>query len=183
MENIEKRIAHYHLPGLFEFYDLYRIFLPLFFKHREYFYDWCDIGSIYGAPGDALWGGGRAGYGESTVAEVISLVNEFNIKPEEKDGKLSSSTKALEMLSIQEGNLPIVKALKKYRKESKVISSFGEKYLLKFLKANNRLHTRFNSVMSTGRISSSNPKIGALEIMKIGWIAGKLNRKICQPAA
>ena len=79
MENIEKRIAHYHLPGLFEFYDLYRIFLPLFFKHREYFYDWCDIGSIYGAPGDALWGGGRAGYGESTVAEVISLVNEFNI--------------------------------------------------------------------------------------------------------
>jgi hypothetical protein len=79
MENIEKRIAHYHLPGLFEFYDLYRIFLPLFFTHREYFYDWCDIGSIYGAPGDALWGGGRVGYGESTAAEVISLMNEFNI--------------------------------------------------------------------------------------------------------
>ena len=87
------------------------------------------------------------------------------------------------MLSLEEGNLPIVKTLKKYRKESKIISSFGEKYLLKFLKANNRLHTRFNSVMSTGRISSSNPKIGALEIMKIGWIAGKLNQKTRQPAA
>ena len=46
-----KATAHYHLPGLFEFYELYRVFLPLFYEHRAYFYDWCDIGSIYGAPG------------------------------------------------------------------------------------------------------------------------------------
>ena len=39
--------AYYHLPGLFEFYELYKEFLPLYRKHREYFYDWCDIGSIY----------------------------------------------------------------------------------------------------------------------------------------
>ena len=26
--------AHYHLPGLFEFYDLYRAFLPLYRTHR-----------------------------------------------------------------------------------------------------------------------------------------------------
>ena len=38
--------AYYHLPGLFEFYELYKEFLPLYRKHREYFYDWCDIGSI-----------------------------------------------------------------------------------------------------------------------------------------
>ena len=56
--------AYYHLPGLFEFYELYREFLPLFRAHREYFYDWCDIGSIYGAPADCVWGGGRAGFGE-----------------------------------------------------------------------------------------------------------------------
>ena len=37
--------AHYHLPGLFEFYEFYRVFLPLFYEHREWFYDWCDIGS------------------------------------------------------------------------------------------------------------------------------------------
>ena len=47
----EKRnVAYYHLPGLFEFYELYRRFLPLFYTHREYFYDWCEIGSVYGAP-------------------------------------------------------------------------------------------------------------------------------------
>ena len=45
--------AYFHLPGLFEFYELYRVFLPLFREHREYFFDWCEIGSIYGAPGAA----------------------------------------------------------------------------------------------------------------------------------
>ena len=58
------RKAYYHLPGLFEFYELYRVFLPLFREHREYFYDWCEIGSIYGAPADCIWGGGRAGLSE-----------------------------------------------------------------------------------------------------------------------
>lgn len=47
--------AYYHLPGLFEFYDLYAAFLPIFRKHRDYFYDWCEIGSVYGAPADCIW--------------------------------------------------------------------------------------------------------------------------------
>ena len=47
--------ACYHLPGLFEFYELYRRFLPLYREHREYFYDWCAIGSIYGAPAGCIW--------------------------------------------------------------------------------------------------------------------------------
>lgn len=29
--------AHFHLPGLFEFYDFYRVFLPLYRKHRDFF--------------------------------------------------------------------------------------------------------------------------------------------------
>ena len=44
------------------------MFLPLFYEHREYFYDWCDIGSIYGAPADCLWGGGRVGFGDHDPA-------------------------------------------------------------------------------------------------------------------
>ena len=50
MAQHERGTAYYHLPGLFEFYELYRVFLPLFREHREYFYDWCEIGSVYGAP-------------------------------------------------------------------------------------------------------------------------------------
>lgn len=71
--------AYYHLPGLFEFYELYHAFLPLFREHREYFYDWCDIGSIYGAPADCIWGGGRVGFGENDPREVLTLMQEYGI--------------------------------------------------------------------------------------------------------
>ena len=71
--------AYYHLPGLFEFHELYRAFLPLFYGHREWFYDWCGIGSIYGAPADCLWGGGRVGFGEARAAEVAALTREYGI--------------------------------------------------------------------------------------------------------
>lgn len=73
------QIAHYHLPGLFEFYELYRVFLPLWREHREYFYDWCDIGSVYGAPADCLWGGGRVGFGDDKPQEVLALMQEYGI--------------------------------------------------------------------------------------------------------
>ncbi len=72
-------IAHYHLPGLFEFTELYRVFLPLWREHREYFYDFCEIGSVYGAPADCLWGGGRIGYGEDAPQEVLALLREYGI--------------------------------------------------------------------------------------------------------
>ena len=35
--NVVKKKAYYHLPGLFEFYELYRIFLPLYQEHRGVF--------------------------------------------------------------------------------------------------------------------------------------------------
>lgn len=73
------RKAYYHLPGLFEFYELYRRFLPLFYSHPEYFYDWCDIGSIYGSPGDCLWAGGRVEYGEQEPEKVLALLQEYGI--------------------------------------------------------------------------------------------------------
>ena len=71
--------AYYHLPGLFEFYELYRVFLPLYREHRDWFYDWCEIGSIYGAPADCIWGGGRAGFGENDPKEVLALMQEYGI--------------------------------------------------------------------------------------------------------
>ncbi len=79
MNNTSPRTAYYHLPGLFEFYELYRVFLPLFRAHREYFYDWCAIGSLYGAPEDCLWGGGRVGAGDHDPREVLALTREYGI--------------------------------------------------------------------------------------------------------
>ncbi len=74
-----RKIAYYHLPGLFEFYELYKLFLPIYRQHRDWFYDWCAIGSIYGAPADCIWGGGRVGYGEDNPKEVLSLLREHGI--------------------------------------------------------------------------------------------------------
>ena len=82
--------ACYHLPGLFEFYELYRRFLPLYREHREYFYDWCAIGSIYGAPAGCIWGGGRVSCGGAAAREVLALLREYGIS-----GRLTFSNSLL----------------------------------------------------------------------------------------
>lgn len=74
-----KNTAYFHLPGLFEFYELYRVFLPLYREHREYFYDWCEIGSIYGAPSDCIWGGGRTSFGNQNPQDVLKLTQQYDI--------------------------------------------------------------------------------------------------------
>ena len=74
-----KSIAYYHLPGLFEFYEFYKVFLDVFYKHREYFYEWCEIGSIYGAPSDCIWGGGRVGFGDDDADSVFAMMREYGI--------------------------------------------------------------------------------------------------------
>ena len=79
MNSVKRDTAYYHLPGLFEFYELYSVFLPLFRRHREYFYEWCEIGSIYGAPAECIWGGGRVGGGERKPEEVLELMEEYGI--------------------------------------------------------------------------------------------------------
>lgn len=95
----------------------------------------------------------------SSDQQVIAILNnDFDIAPMEK-GKLTSSTDALRMLPIDQANMPIVKTLIQYRKETKIISSFGQKYLDKYLKKGNKLHTTYNSVVATGRISSRNPNL------------------------
>ena len=71
--------VHYHLPGLFEPPPPPRLFLPLLREHREWFYDWCDVGSIYGAPADCIWGGGRVGFGDNDPQAVLALLREYGI--------------------------------------------------------------------------------------------------------
>lgn len=75
---MKKNTANFHLPGLFEFYGFYKLFLPLFYEHREYFYEWADIASLYGAPADCIWGGGRFG-ADADADRVLSLTREYGI--------------------------------------------------------------------------------------------------------
>ena len=122
--------AHYHLPGLFEFYELYKVFLPLYREHREYFYDWCDIGSVYGAPGDCLWGGGRVGYGDSGARDVLELMSEYGIsarltfsnsllRPENlTDKRCNDLCRAFEKGDIQNGVIVHLDLLLDYLREN-----------------------------------------------------------------
>ena len=71
--------AVYHLPGLFEFYEFYRKFLPIYREKTEYFYDWCQIGSLYGAPADCLWAGGRVSTGNADPRQVLALTEEYGL--------------------------------------------------------------------------------------------------------
>lgn len=86
----QELIAQFHLPGLFEYYDFYRVFLPIFYEHRDYFYDWVNIASIYGAPDGCLWSGGRFGAGEVEADEVLNLLKEYGIS-----GRLTFSNSLL----------------------------------------------------------------------------------------
>ena len=78
-DKTKRNTAYFHLPGLFEFYELYRIFLSLFHEHREYFYDWCEIGSIYGAPSDCIWGGGRVEDETCDPSDSLALMQKYGI--------------------------------------------------------------------------------------------------------
>ena len=78
-DKTKRNTAYFHIPGLFEFYELYRIFLSLFHEHREYFYDWCEIGSIYGAPSDCIWGGGRVEDETCDSSDALALMQKYGI--------------------------------------------------------------------------------------------------------
>ncbi len=134
--------AIYHLPGLFEFYDFYRVFLPLYREHPEYFYDWCRIGSLYGAPADCLWGGGRVGSGDADPVQVLALTEEFGLS-----ARLTFSNSLLRPEHLAD------------RKCNRLCTLFGEKpgngvilhseLLLEYLKTN---YPNFYFVSSTTKV-------------------------------
>jgi hypothetical protein len=72
-------MIYYHLPGLFEYFGLYNDLVRLYTSERDKFND-CEIGSIYGAPPNTLWTGGRSGVdGCSNIFEVLNWSQENNI--------------------------------------------------------------------------------------------------------
>lgn len=94
-----------------------------------------------------------------STSQVLSILKEvYGISPTDKHGKDSSGKGALEILDPFK-NIPIVRLILKHRQEEKVLNSFGQKYLDKYVDFDNRIRTNFNSIVATGRISSRNPNI------------------------
>jgi DNA polymerase-1 len=93
--------------------------------------------------------------------QVLKILHqEYNIFPKDKDGKDSSGADAIEFLPEK---IPITTKLLEHRKESKIISSFGENYIKKYIQKDGRIHTTYNQIVRTGRMSSRNPNIQQLK--------------------
>ena len=91
---------------------------------------------------------------DKQVYEILSKV--FDMYPVDKYGKPSSGAVAIELLPQSH---EITRLILKLRQEEKVISSFGSKFLDKFLTKESRVHTHFNQIVETGRMSSRNPNL------------------------
>ena len=175
-------IAYFHLPGLFEFYEFYKEFLPLFFERREFFYEWCDIGSIYGAPTNLIWGGGRVGFGEDNEEDVVKLMKEYGISSRLtfsnsfiKNGVIIYSDLLLEYISKNYPKLYFVSST------TKVITDFDE-----FTKELDR--SEFDYVVPDFRLNKRVDELGHLneqEKNKVEFLINEccdfncLDRKAC----
>lgn len=135
--------AYFHLPGLFEFYELYSAFLPLYRENREYFYDWCEIGSVYGAPADCIWGGGRVGFGECDPREVLALMKEYGIS-----ARLTFSNSLLREEHLSDKKCNALCALFAESKPQNGVIIHSE-LLLDYIKAN---YPQFYFVSSTTKV-------------------------------
>ncbi len=82
-------------------------------------------------------------------AQLKRALNKYGLPIEKTD------VSALE----KHAGLPIIDAILDYRKANKLISTYAETLLAKVSKYTGRLHTDFRQMVSTGRMSSSNPNL------------------------
>jgi DNA polymerase I-like protein with 3'-5' exonuclease and polymerase domains len=54
---------------------------------------------------------------------------------------------------------PIIEAYQEYINATKLVSSFGEKFIEKYVDSDGRVRTRFDQILKTGRVSSSGPNL------------------------
>lgn len=73
---------NFYLPDFTKHLNLNLYIIKLLKEHPEYFYDYINIGAIYGAFGGSIWNGGRVIPGIASkpkVKETIEQINNLNI--------------------------------------------------------------------------------------------------------
>jgi len=111
----------------------------------------------YAAEAEAI----LSGCEDQTTLFGVSLVNL------ESNPQLKKSLKryGLELEDTQEKTLakhrglPVIDALLGFRKANKFISTYGETLIAQISKITGRVHTEFKQMVSTGRLSSSDPNL------------------------
>jgi DNA polymerase I len=91
----------------------------------------------------------------------VSLINiDSNVQLKKALRKYGLEIDSTDVSELQKhAGLPLVDAILTYRKTQKLISTYGEALLDKISEITGRLHTDFRQMVSTGRMSSSNPNL------------------------
>lgn len=72
---------------------------------------------------------------------------------------VESRLKGLSVEALSNTTHPITADLKEYKDNLKLVSTYGEKFIEKYLEPDGQIRTNFNQVVSTGRVSSSRPNL------------------------
>lgn len=67
--------------------------------------------------------------------------------------------KGLSKEDIDKTTHPMLKDLQKYKAALKLLSTYGEEFIVKYVDADGRVRCNFNQVLSTGRVSTSEPNM------------------------
>ena len=86
------------------------------------------------------------------------LFDELKIKPIGEPGKTGLYSTAKDVMEQWAGKYPIVDAILEYRQVSKLMGTYLEG-LTKRIGPDGRIRTRFNPILTTGRLSSSSPNL------------------------
>lgn len=86
------------------------------------------------------------------------LFDELKIKPIGEPGKTGMYSTAKDIMEQWAGKYPIVDAILEYRQVSKLMGTYLEGFT-KRIGPDGRIRTRFNQILTTGRLSSSKPNL------------------------
>lgn len=100
-------------------------------------------------------------YQDQNTLFGVSLINiDSNAQLKKTLGKMGLELESTASAALSKyAGLPVIDALLDYRKSNKLISTYSESLLSKISKHTGRLHTNFKQMVSTGRMSSSNPNL------------------------
>lgn len=91
----------------------------------------------------------------SSPTQVLKVFKRINANIE--------SVSALELFKYQKEH-PLIALFGQYQKLKKKVTSYGTDFL-KLVRKDGRIHTRFNQVLNTGRVSSADPKLLGLTVV------------------
>jgi DNA polymerase-1 len=98
---------------------------------------------------------------DQTTLFGVSLINpDSNLQLKKALNKYGLNLESTAVGALEKHiGLPVIDALLAYRKAQKFISTYGETLIAQISKITGRLHTDFTQMVSTGRLSSSDPNL------------------------